>query len=173
MERMEINKVFVVGSGLMGTGIAQVCAQSGIQVILYDIKEEALGKSLETIEWSLAKFIEKGKLREDKETILGRIKTKTQLSAVAEVDLVVEAVFETAELKLEIFRAIDEACGKSVVLASNTSAIPITDLAAVTRNPGKVLGLHFFSPVPMMQAVEVIRGVNTSDETMETGLNFV
>lgn len=170
---MEINKVFVVGSGLMGTGIAQVCAQSGIQVILYDIKEEALGKSLETIEWSLAKLFEKRKLREDKKTILGRIETKTQLSAVAEVDLVVEAVFETADLKLEIFRAIDEACGESVVLASNTSAIPITDLAAATKNPEKVLGLHFFSPVPMMQAVEVIRGVNTSDETMETGLNFV
>lgn len=173
MERMEINKIFIVGSGLMGSGIAQVCAQSGIRVILNDISEDALQKSLKNVEWSVAKLIEKGKLSEDKEAILSLIETNTELSAVAEADLVIEAVFESMDLKMEIFRAIDKACKASAVLASNTSAIPITDLAAATQSPERVMGLHFFSPVPMMQAVEVIRGVLTSEETMETGLNFI
>jgi len=170
---MIINRVFIVGAGLMGRGIAQACAQSGIEVILNDLNRETLKEGLKNIEWSVGKFIEKGKLSETKETVLGRIKTATDLSQAGDADLVVEAVFENLEVKQEIFRKLDERCGPDVLLASNTSAIPITDLAAVTERPDKVLGLHFFSPVPMMQAVEVIKGVGTSEETMLAGLDFI
>jgi len=168
-----INKVFVVGAGLMGSGIAQVCAQSGIEVILNDVNQEAVNKGLKNIVWSVGKFIEKGKLSETKETVLGRIKTATDLSQAGDADMAVEAVFENLEIKQEIFRKLDEGCGPEALLASNTSAIPITELAAVTERPDKVLGLHFFNPVPMMQAVEVIKGVSTSEETMLAGLEFI
>lgn len=170
---MEIEVVCIVGSGLMGSGIAQVCAQSGVRVFLNDITEDALQKGFKSIEWSVSKLIEKGKLDEDRETILGRIETTTELTAAADADLVIEAVFEKMDLKKEIFRAVDEVCKPSTVLASNTSAIPITDLAAATENPERVLGLHFFSPVPMMQVVEVISGTLTSPQTMETGVGFI
>ncbi|NQT57141.1 MAG: 3-hydroxybutyryl-CoA dehydrogenase, partial [Desulfobacteraceae bacterium] len=170
---MNIDKVFIVGAGLMGSGIAQVCAQSGIEVILNDVNQEALNKGLKNIEWSVGKFIEKGKLSENKETILARIKTATDLSQAGDADLAVEAVFEKLEIKQEIFKKLDERCGPDALLASNTSAIPITELAAVTERPDRVLGLHFFNPVPMMQAVEVIKGVSTSEEIMLAGLDFV
>lgn len=170
---MGIDKVLIVGSGLMGSGIAQVCAQSAIQVILYDIREEAIEKGLKNIAWSVSKFIEKGKLTEDRETILGRINKATDLSGASEADLVIEAVFEKLGLKQDIFRQLDESCRPEAVLATNTSAIPITELAAVTKRPEKVVGLHFFSPVPMMQAVEVIKGVSTAEETMREAVDFV
>ena len=170
---MNIDKVFIVGAGLMGSGIAQVCAQSGIEVILNDVNQEAVDKGLKNIEWSVGKFIEKGKLSENKETVLGRIKKATDLSQAGDADLAVEAVFEKLEIKQEIFKKLDERCGPDALLASNTSAIPITELAAVTERPDRVLGLHFFNPVPMMQAVEVIKGVSTSEEIMLAGLDFV
>ena len=170
---MGIDKVFIVGAGLMGSGIAQVCAQSGIQVTLKDISKEAIEKGLKSIAWSVGKFIEKGKLTEEKEAILGRIKTTTEWSQAHEADLVIEAVFERLDLKQEIFREVDRSCKSDAVLATNTSAIPITELATVTERPEKVVGLHFFSPVPMMQAVEVIKGVSTSEETMKIGLDFI
>jgi len=170
---MNIDKVFIVGAGLMGSGIAQVCAQSGIEVVLNDVKPESVNEGLKNIEWSVGKFIEKGKLSETKETILARIKKATDLSQAGDADLSIEAVFENLDLKQEIFRKLDEACKPDAVLASNTSAIPITELAAVTERPDKVLGLHFFNPVPMMQAVEVIKGVSTSEETMLAGLDFI
>ena len=170
---MQIKSVFVTGGGLMGSGIAQVCAQAGIQVCLYDISQEALDKGLKGIAWSVGKFIEKGRLKEDLETIMSRIRTSSELGAAAEADLIIEAVFERLDLKQDVFRQIDEVARLEALIASNTSAISITELAAVTNRPEQVLGLHFFSPVPMMQAVEVIRGLATSDKTAEMGRAFV
>jgi 3-hydroxybutyryl-CoA dehydrogenase len=170
---MNIQKVMVIGSGLMGSGIAQVCAQAGIQVMLYDVVQVALVNAIKSIDWSVGKFIEKGKLTEDRETIIARIHPITKIDDGREVDLAIEAVFENIELKREIFQQIDKTCRPEALIASNTSAIPITELAAVTHRPEKVLGLHFFSPVPMMQAVEVIKGAATHDDTAATGKDFV
>jgi len=170
---MFIQKVLVVGSGLMGSGIAQVCAQAGIQVLLYDVSKDALVNAIKTIDWSVGKFIEKGKLGEDRDSIMARIHLITDITDGKEVDLAIEAVFEKLELKQEVFRKLDKSCSPDALLASNTSAIPITELAAVTNRPEKVLGLHFFSPVPMMQAVEVIKGAGTVDEAARTGRDFV
>ncbi len=170
---MGTQKVLVVGSGLMGSGIAQVCAQTGIQVLLYDVSKDALVNAIKTIDWSVGKFIEKGKLDEDRDSIMARIRMITDITDGKEVDLAIEAVFEKLELKQEIFQKLDKSCSPDTLIASNTSAIPITELAAVTNRPDKVLGLHFFSPVPMMQAVEVIKGAGTVDETARTGRDFV
>lgn len=170
---MQIKSVFVTGGGLMGSGIAQVCAQAGIQVCLFDISQKALDKGVKGITWSVGKFIEKGTLKEDLETIMGRIKTSSELGMASEADLIIEAVFERLDLKQDVFRQIDEVAKPEALIASNTSAISITELAAVTKRPEQVLGLHFFSPVPMMQAVEVIKGLATSDETAEIGREFV
>jgi 3-hydroxybutyryl-CoA dehydrogenase len=170
---MQIKKVFVIGSGLMGSGIAQVCAQSGIEACLYDISQEALDKAIKSISWSVGKFIEKGTLKEDLKTITGRISTSASLAAAADADLVIEAVFEKLDIKQNTFRQVDQVAKPTALIASNTSAIPITELAAVTKRPAQVLGLHFFSPVPMMQAVEVIKGIATSDKTAESGREFV
>jgi 3-hydroxybutyryl-CoA dehydrogenase len=172
---MEIKKVIIVGSGLMGSGIAQVCAQAGIEVFLNDVSEEALDKAIKNIEWSVGKFIEKGKLTEKKETIIDRISPITDLDKdlSQDVDLAIEAVFEQLELKQQIFKELDQLCASQTLLASNTSAIPISELAAVTHRANKVLGLHFFSPVPMMQVVEVIKGISTTDKTTEIGQEFV
>jgi 3-hydroxybutyryl-CoA dehydrogenase len=170
---MEVKKVLVVGSGLMGSGIAQVCAQAGIHVLLNDVSDEALDKAIKNIEWSVGKFIEKGKLAEKKETIIDRITPITDLDSAKDIDLAIEAVFEQLELKQKIFEELDQICTANTLLASNTSAIPISDLAAVTHRADKVLGLHFFSPVPMMQVVEVIKGISTTDETAKAGADFV
>ena len=170
---MGIKKVLVVGSGFMGSGIAQVCAQAGIQVLLYDVSKDALVNAIKTIDWSVGKFIEKGKLGEDRDSIMARIRLITDFNDGKEVDLAIEAIFEKLELKQEVFRKLDKNCLSDTLIASNTSAIPITELAAVTNRPEKVLGLHFFSPVPMMQAVEVIKGAGTVDETARTGRDFV
>ena len=170
---MEIQKVLVVGSGLMGSGIAQVCAQAGIQVFLHDVSKEALTKAIKAIDWSVGKFVEKGKLSETKDSIMARIRLITDFKDGRVADLAIEAVYEKLELKQEIFQKLDKICHPDALIASNTSAIPITELAAVTGRPGKVLGLHFFSPVPMMQAVEVIKGASTTDQTANTGREFV
>jgi 3-hydroxybutyryl-CoA dehydrogenase len=169
---MSIKKVFVVGSGLMGSGIAQVCAQAGIQVFINDISQEILNRALKNIAWSVGKFIEKGKVKENLQNIMNRIQTVTDLSTAAQVDLAIEAIFERLDLKQEIFKKLDESCRAEALIASNTSAIPITELAAVTKRPEKVLGLHFFNPVPMMDIVEVIKGISTSEETMQVGIDF-
>lgn len=170
---MSIKKVMVVGSGLMGSGITQVCAQAGIGVFLNDVSQEALERAMENIKWSVGKFIEKGQLEEDKQTILNRITIAKDIDAAAEVDLLIEAVFEQIEIKKDIFKKLDRICYSEALIASNTSAIPITELASVTTRPEKVLGLHFFSPVPMMRAVEVINGIDTSVETAQKGRAFV
>jgi len=170
---MRIQKVLVIGSGLMGSGIAQVCAQAGVQVFLHDVSKDVLVKAIQNIDWSVGKFIEKGKLSEDRDSIMARIRLITDLNDGKEVDLAIEAVYEKLELKQDVFQKLDKNCFPDALIASNTSAIPITELAAVTNRPEKVLGLHFFSPVPMMQAVEVIKGAGTVDETARTGRDFV
>ena len=170
---MGIQKVLVIGSGLMGSGIAQVCAQAGIQVYLHDVSKDALTKAIKSVDWSVGKFIKKGKLSEDRDSIMARIRLITDFKDGKAVDLVIEAVYERLELKQEIFQNLDKTCHSDTLIASNTSAIPITELAAVTNRPEKVLGLHFFSPVPMMQAVEVIKGAATHDDTAAAGKDFV
>ncbi len=148
---MQIEKVFIVGSGLMGGGIAQVCAQSGLDVTLCDLREDAVEKALKTISWSVGKLVEKGLVTGSAEEIMSRIHKAPGLDAVKiEADLVIEAVFENLELKREVFRKIDRAAAPDTILSSNTSAISISSLAAETQRPDKVVGIHFFSPVPMM-----------------------
>lgn len=170
---MEKGKMFIVGSGLMGSGIAQVCAQSGLEVSLYDIDPEALNKALKSIEWSVSKFVQKGALKEDKALIMSRIKTVSDFSELPASELIIEAVFEKIELKREVFQKLDALARPETLIASNTSSIPVTEIAVATRRPERVLGLHFFSPVPMMQAVEVIRGQLTAEETVQKGRAFV
>jgi 3-hydroxybutyryl-CoA dehydrogenase len=166
-------RLAVIGAGLMGSGIAQVAAQAGWDVILRDVTEPALGRGRAGIEASYARFAAKGKLSQaDAEAALGRITTVTDLDAVAEADIVVEAVFESLEVKTEVFTALDRVCKDGAVLASNTSAIPITRIAAVTRRPESVVGTHFFSPVPMMALCELVRGYKTSDETLARARAF-
>jgi 3-hydroxybutyryl-CoA dehydrogenase len=172
-EGMAIQKVLIVGAGVMGAGIAQVCAQAGLQVFVTDVNQEILDRAIKNISWSIGKFIEKGKLKENLETILSRIRTSMDFTPGKQVDLAIEAVFERLDLKQEIFRKLDEICGVETLLASNTSAIPITEIAYVTKRPEKVLGLHFFNPVPMMEVVEVVKGVKTSQEAMRSGEEFV
>ena len=165
---MAIKKVFVVGAGLMGSGIAQVAATAGYQVTMRDINDEALGKGMKSIEKSLAKFVEKGKVSEDTaKSALANLKTTQEMSDAADADLVVEAVFEKIELKQEVFKALDEITGPDCILATNTSAISITNIASVTSRPEKVVGTHFFSPVPMMKLCELIYGLQTATETMD------
>jgi 3-hydroxybutyryl-CoA dehydrogenase len=166
-------KLAVVGAGLMGSGIAQVAAQAGWDVVLRDVTGEALTRAREAIASSCARFVAKGRLTaEGAEAAQARITTTTDLDAVADADLVVEAVFERIETKREIFRAFDGLVKESAVLASNTSAIPITKLAAATSRPERVVGTHFFSPVPVMQLCELVRGLRTSDETVAVAREF-
>ncbi|MCA1989625.1 MAG: 3-hydroxyacyl-CoA dehydrogenase family protein [Desulfarculus sp.] len=169
---MQIKKVFIVGSGLMGSGIAQVCASAGLDVTICDSNPAALEKALKSIAWSVGKLVEKGKVAGTVEEIMARIATASDVSQCGGHDLVIEAVFENLELKRQIFKAMDAAANANALLASNTSAISISELAAVTQRPAQVLGLHFFSPVPMMAAVEVVRGMFTPDAVMEAGRAF-
>ncbi|GGU71161.1 3-hydroxybutyryl-CoA dehydrogenase [Streptomyces litmocidini] len=166
-------KLAVIGAGLMGSGIAQVSAQAGWDVVLRDVTDAALTRGTDGIKASYDKFVAKGKLTAaDAEAALGRITATTELDAVADADVVVEAVFENLDVKHEIFRSLDKIVKDGAVLASNTSAIPITKIAAVTERPEAVVGVHFFSPVPMMQLVELVRGYKTSDETLATARAF-
>ncbi|MCZ0971444.1 3-hydroxyacyl-CoA dehydrogenase family protein [Streptomyces albulus] len=166
-------KLAVIGAGLMGSGIAQVSAQAGWDVVLRDVTDEALARGKGGIASSFEKFVAKGKLAAAAaEEALGRITTTTDLDAVADADIVVEAVFEKIEVKREIFQALDKLAKDDAVLASNTSAIPITKIAAATSRPERVVGTHFFSPVPMMQLCELVRGYKTSDETLVTAREF-
>ncbi|MFF7678232.1 MULTISPECIES: 3-hydroxyacyl-CoA dehydrogenase family protein [Streptomycetaceae] len=166
-------KLAVIGAGLMGSGIAQVSAQAGYEVVLRDITDEALARGKGGIEASYEKFVAKGRLAaEDAAAALARITTTTDLDAAADADIVVEAVFEKIEVKQEIFRALDKIAKADAVLASNTSAIPITKIAAVTERPESVVGTHFFSPVPLMQLCELVRGYKTSDETLARAKAF-
>ncbi len=166
-------KLAVIGAGLMGSGIAQVSAQAGWDVVLRDVTDAALARGIDSVKASYARFVAKGALEEaDADAALARITTTTDLDAVADADVVVEAVFEKLDVKHEIFRALDKLVRDDAVLASNTSAIPITKIAAVTGRPERVVGTHFFSPVPMMRLCELVRGYKTSDETLATAREF-
>lgn len=167
---MKIQKVSVIGSGTMGNGIAHVFAQYGFEVSLIDIQQEALDRALATIGANLERQIKKGALtEEDKDKTLARIRTYTALSeGVKEADLVVEAATEKEEIKLNLFKNLDELCRPATILASNTSSISITKIAAATNRPEQVIGMHFMNPVPVMKLVEVIKGYSTSVETTET-----
>ncbi len=161
-----IRSIGVVGAGQMGGGIAQVCAQAGYEVILFDVVEAQLAKARSGMEKSLRKLAEKGGIDPAAvEPALARVKTVTDLEAMAAADLVVEAVNENEALKLEIFRKLDGILGPEAILASNTSSISITKLASATKRPAKVIGMHFFNPVPLMKLVEITRGHETGDET--------
>ena len=163
----------VVGAGLMGSGIAQVAAVSGHPVVLRDVTDDALDRARTGIEKSLGRFVAKGKLDQSAaDEALGRITTTTELDAVAAAEVVVEAVFEKLDVKQGIFRDLDRLCRADAVLATNTSAIPITSIASVTSRPESVVGTHFFSPVPMMALCELVRGYKTSDETLARARAF-
>ncbi len=166
-------KLAVIGAGLMGSGIAQVSAQAGSDVVLRDVTDAALARGKDAIEASYAKFVSKGKLTaEGAEQALARIATTTDLDAAADADIVVEAVFEKIEVKREIFATLDGLVRDETILASNTSAIPITKIAAATSRPERVVGTHFFSPVPLMALCELVRGYKTSDETLAAAREF-
>jgi len=166
-------KVAVVGSGLMGAGIAQVAATAGHQVVLRDVTDEALERGVGGVRTSLDRFVAKGKLSaEEAAGALERITTTADLDAAADADIVVEAVFEKVEIKHEVFRELDRICRDGAVLATNTSAIPVTQIAAVTQRPESVVGTHFFSPVQMMALCELVRGYKTSDATLAAARDF-
>jgi 3-hydroxybutyryl-CoA dehydrogenase len=166
-------KLAVIGAGLMGSGIAQVAAQAGWDVVLRDVTGEALTRGTDGIKASYDKFVSKGKLDAgEAESALARIGTTTELEAAADADIVVEAVFERIEVKRELFAALDRLVKDDAVLASNTSAIPITKIAAATERPESVVGTHFFSPVPLMALCELVRGHRTSDETLAAAREF-
>jgi 3-hydroxybutyryl-CoA dehydrogenase len=166
-------RLAVIGAGLMGSGIAQVAAQAGWQVTLRDLDDSAVQRGLAAIRSSLERFAAKGTLSaEQVAATLDRITPTTDLAAAADADIVVEAVFEQLEIKQEVFRSLDQLCRPDAVLATNTSAIPITQIAAATGRPESVVGTHFFSPVPMMKLCELVRGLATSDATLATARAF-
>jgi 3-hydroxybutyryl-CoA dehydrogenase len=168
MKKMDIKKIMVLGAGQMGGGIAQVCAQAGYHVLLRDIKDEFVEKGMKVIEKNLLRSVEKGRLAADeKDAILGRFTTTLTLEDGRDVDLVIEAIVEDAKIKAETFAALDRICPPHAILASNTSSLPITQIAAATKRPEKVIGMHFMNPVPVMKLVEVIRGIATADETYQ------
>lgn len=165
---MTIQKVMVIGAGQMGSGIAQVCAQAGFDVTLNDMKQEFFERGLGVITKNLSRDVEKGrKTEEEKQGILGRITMSLDLRDAADVDLVIEAAVENMEIKQSIFRELDAIAPKHAILATNTSSLPITEIAAVTERPEQVIGMHFMNPVPVMKLVEIIRGLATADEVYQ------
>ncbi len=165
---MEIKTLGVVGSGQMGSGIAQVAAACGLSVVMNDIRDEFVERGFATIEKSLARMVKKEKITEEvQKSILGRIEGSTSLEDMIRADFVVEAATENEALKLNIFEELDKYCKEEVVLSSNTSSISITKIGAATKRPEKVIGMHFMNPVPMMKLVEIINGLATSDETFK------
>ncbi len=163
---MEIKKIGVLGAGAMGNGIAQVCAQAGHGVIMRDIADKFVQRGLKTIEGFLAKSVEKGKITEDeKKKVVARIKGTTEMADLKECDFIIEAVLEELDLKKQVFQEVEKLTRPEVILATNTSSMSITAIGAVTKRPDKVVGMHFFNPVPLMRLVEVIKGMDTSDET--------
>lgn len=166
---MTINKVMVIGAGQMGGGIAQVLATSGYEVYLHDLKEEFVHKGLAVIQKNLHRLVEKGKLaQEEQRQIVERIILSTDLNNAAKVDLVIEAAVENMTIKQKLFKDLDVITQEHTILATNTSSLPITEIAAVTRRPEKVIGMHFMNPVPVMRLIEIIRGLATSDEVYQT-----
>ncbi len=166
---MSIQTIGIIGAGTMGNGIAQVCAVAGVQVIMVDITEAAVAKGLATITASLDRLLKKDKISEaDKAAALARIQGSTRYEDLKAAQIVIEAATENRDLKIKILQQVDALVGSDVVIATNTSSISITELAATVSNPGRFIGMHFFNPVPLMSLVEIIRGLQTSDATHET-----
>src|SRR5258708_3992181 len=166
---MEIKKVGVIGAGTMGNGIAHVFAKSGYEVVLCDVGQQYLDRGLATMRTNLEREVAKNKISaEASAAAIARVTTSVDRSALAACDFIIEAATEKFEIKAEIFRDLDHICRPNVILSSNTSSISITKIAALTRRPDKVIGMHFFNPVPVMKLVEVIRGLATSGETYQT-----
>lgn len=171
---MTIKKVFVIGSGTMGNGIAQVSAQAGYNVTMSDISDEFVSKGMATIEKSLDRLVKRETIQEsDKAEIMSRIKTTTDNNDAGDADLVIEAAPEVLDLKTKIFKQLDEICKEDVILATNTSSLPIGAIAAATGRPDRVVGIHFMNPVPVMKGVEVIPGRHTSDDVLEASKEFI
>jgi 3-hydroxybutyryl-CoA dehydrogenase len=166
---MEIKMMGVVGAGQMGNGIAQVASHSGFQVVMSDIADSFIQKGLSTISKNLDRMVEKGKIPSQKKNeIMGRIRGTVRTQDLAEVDFVVEAATENEPLKLNIFKELDQICRKEIILSSNTSSLSVTKIASATQRPSQVIGMHFMNPVPVMQLVEIIRGLQTSQEAFNT-----
>jgi 3-hydroxybutyryl-CoA dehydrogenase len=166
---MEIKTIGVVGAGQMGNGIAQVASYSGFKVVMSDIADSFIQKGWSTISKNLDRMVEKSKISsQTKDEVMGRIKGTIQIKDMADIDFVVEAATENESLKLNVFKELDQICRKEVILASNTSSISITKIASATQRPAQVIGMHFMNPVPVMQLVEIIRGLQTSQETFHT-----
>ena len=164
---MEIKTIGVLGAGVMGNGIAQVAAQAGYNVILRDIEDKFVEGGIKNIDKFLAKSVEKGKMTaEQKSAVLGKIKGTTKMEDLKDVDFIVEVIIEVMDVKKKVFAELDELTRKDVILSSNTSSMSITEIATATKRPDKVVGMHFFNPVPLMRLVEIVRGYSTSDETV-------
>jgi len=170
---MEIKRVGVVGCGTMGSGIVQLCAQSGYQVVVSEINEQFLNKGLTSIEKTLARLAEKEKIsQQDKDATLSRIKGTTKTADFSDCDLIIEVALENLDLKKKIFAELDGICPQHAILATNTSCLSIIDMAIATKRPEKVLGLHFFNPAPVMKLLEIVKTIATSDETVDVSQKF-
>ncbi|MBF2055048.1 MAG: 3-hydroxybutyryl-CoA dehydrogenase [Candidatus Sericytochromatia bacterium] len=170
---MDIKKVAVLGLGTMGSGIAQVCAQAGLETVAYDVKQEYVDRGIAMIHKNLDKGLEKGKYSaEHVNSTKALLQTTTNLKSLTDVDLVIEAVIEDIQIKKEVFQILDEVCPAHTLLASNTSSLSITEMAAATQRRGQVLGLHFFNPAFLMKLVEVVRGLETTQETIDSAYGF-
>lgn len=170
---MDVKKLYVVGSGAMGSGIAQTAATHGIKVIMNDINEEFVARGYAKIEKSLEKAVTKGRMtKEAKVEALNNLTTSINLEDASDVDMVIEAASENKEIKLGIFKKLDEICKTEAILASNTSSLPITEIAAATNRPEQVIGTHFFNPVPAMKLLEIVMGLATSERTYEVALGL-
>lgn len=166
---MSVKNIVVIGAGQMGSGIAQVCAMAGYNVHMQDLQQEQLDRGLAIITKNLGRQVEKGRMDQElKEVTLSRLTTTLELDCVKEADLVIEAAVEKMEIKKKIFMNLDEIAPEHAILATNTSSLPITEVAAVTKRPEKVIGMHFMNPVPVMKLVEIIRGLATDDAVYET-----
>lgn len=171
---MEIKKIFVVGAGFMGTGIAQVSSAAGYKVVLWDTKKELVNASIEKMDKALSNRIAKGKLtQEAKEQLLSGISVSEDLNDGKDADLIIEAIIEDEAVKCDVFRKLDAICPEHTIFASNTSALPISNLANATKREAQFIGLHFFSPVPVMKLVEIVKGIKTSPKTSETAKAYI
>ena len=170
---MDVKKPFVVGAGIMGAGVGQLCAQQGYEVTVVDISDEIVEKARAKVTAGLSRRVEKGKIaQDDMDSVLSRMSWATSLELAKDSDFVVEAVSEKMDIKKEVFKTLDSACSPDTIFASNTTALSISEIALFTSRPDKVVGMHFFNPAVIMKLVEIIRGDNTSDETIETAKKF-
>ena len=170
---MDVKKPFVVGAGIMGAGVGQLCAQQGLEVTVVDISDELVQKAEGKVKAGLARRVEKGKIaQEDMDSVLSRMNWSTDLDIARECDFVLEAIYENLTAKQEVFRKLDSICAPETIFATNTTALSVSKIASATARPDKVVGMHFFNPAVIMKLVEVIRGDNTSEETIETARKF-